>query len=197
MASNGHDATMNGLLRRNLTRAARPSETCPDSEILAAYYERALDSQEAARCELHFSQCAQCREQLAMIVRAEEHAQPASGRSWLWDRRLLATTAATVLVITVWIFHVSTTPSTRTETASQPLVAMSQPAQTLAPQAKDATPPALDRPEQKAEIGAPRDSAKIRPERQASGNSRANLPLNGRKFDDLRELKLAPKVLDG
>jgi len=197
MASKGQDAAMNGLLRRNLTRAARASESCPDSEILAAYYERVLDSQEVARWEAHFSQCAQCREQLAMMVRAEEHPQPASARGWLWDWRLLVATAAAAMVMTVWMVHVATTPYTRTETASQPLVAMSQRAQTLAEQAKDAAPPSLDRPERKAETEAQRDTAKIRPERRAPGDSRANLPLNGRNFDDLRELKPAPNILDG
>jgi hypothetical protein len=60
------------LLRQGLRRGRRDSVAgCPDAETLAAYYERSLAADEAARCETHFSSCSHCQQQLAMLVRAE------------------------------------------------------------------------------------------------------------------------------
>jgi hypothetical protein len=70
MAPREDDKAMDGLLRRSLARDAAASDSCPEPDVLAAYSERSLDDEEMARYELHFSQCAQCREQLAAIFRA-------------------------------------------------------------------------------------------------------------------------------
>jgi hypothetical protein len=70
MAPREDNQAMDGLLRRSLARDAAAGDTCPEPDILAAYSERSLDEEETARYELHFSQCAQCREQLAAIFRA-------------------------------------------------------------------------------------------------------------------------------
>jgi hypothetical protein len=71
MAPRDDDKAMDGLLRRSLARDAAAADTCPEPDIFAAYYERALEPEEMARYELHFSQCARCREQLAAIFRAQ------------------------------------------------------------------------------------------------------------------------------
>jgi hypothetical protein len=129
------------LLRRSLASAAGAPgsdiDACPDPEILAAYSERSLDADETARYELHFSQCARCREQLAALVRADELAGTAKekqsrvpGMGWIrtrnWDWRLLApVTAAIMLVIIVATFRPTRQPVVQ---APQPLVAMNQPA---------------------------------------------------------------------
>jgi hypothetical protein len=140
------------LLRRSLASAAGAPgsdiDACPDPEILAAYSERSLDADETARYELHFSQCARCREQLAALVRADELAGTAKekhsrvpGMRWIrtrnWDWRLLApATAALMLVIIVATFRPTRQPVVQ---APQPLVAMNQPA---APPAAPGSSPA-------------------------------------------------------
>ena len=89
MAVRDDDKVMAGLLRRTLASSPKPGvapsagdtfgsrgDDCPPADILAAYYEHSLDADESSRYELHFSQCALCREQLAAMARAEEVPQP-------------------------------------------------------------------------------------------------------------------------
>jgi hypothetical protein len=75
MASQENDKAMDGLLRRSLARDGDSSSSakgeCPDPELLAAYYDKSLSATEVAALDLHFSQCARCREQIAAIVRAD------------------------------------------------------------------------------------------------------------------------------
>jgi hypothetical protein len=79
MPSQENEKAMEGLLRRSLARDSVASGNCPDSELLAAYFDQSLGAEEAAGYELHFSQCARCREQLAAMSRAavEQTAVPA------------------------------------------------------------------------------------------------------------------------
>jgi len=100
------DKAIDGLLRRSLAQTP-PSQDCPAPDILAAYYDRSLDSQEATRYDLHFSTCAHCRVQLAAMVRAgepEAAKKESSGWGWLtqrwWFVPALAT-AALALVVSV------------------------------------------------------------------------------------------------
>jgi len=111
MGSRDREKSQTDLLRRGLGAGhqglAESAEDCPEPEILAAYSENSLDSQETARWELHFSQCSRCREQLAMIVRASESAAPAehprtSHWAWLIDWRWLAPVAAALIVAAIW-----------------------------------------------------------------------------------------------
>jgi hypothetical protein len=51
--------------------SAGAGDTCPEPDILAAYYERSLDAEEMARQEQHLSRCSRCREQLAAIFQAQ------------------------------------------------------------------------------------------------------------------------------
>ena len=79
MPSQENEKAMDGLLRRSLARDSRASGDCPEAELLAAYFDQSLGADEAAGYELHFSQCARCREQLAAMARAgaEQSAAPA------------------------------------------------------------------------------------------------------------------------
>src|SRR5271156_6980667 len=108
MAAREEDKAMAGLLRRSLAQDAGAGsgsgEDCPGPEILAAYFDRALDKQETARYELHFSRCSVCREQLAAMARADEASgafgaaetekNTASAWDWLVGPRWLMPAAA-------------------------------------------------------------------------------------------------------
>jgi hypothetical protein len=129
VASRDRDDAMTGLLRRNLAAGADAGKDCPAPDILAAYFENSLDPEETARYELHFSQCARCREQLAAVNRAGGLAGASNAttqrapRAWLWDWRLLAPAAAVLLFAVVWFVR----QPLATRTPEPPLVAMSQP----------------------------------------------------------------------
>jgi hypothetical protein len=119
MGSRDKDAAFDKLLRRNFVggAAARgigaqtaasvnvPDRTneCPSADLLAAYYERALDAAEGARYELHFSQCDRCRQQLAALARSDESVgagaahRPAAGWSWFGHQWWLIPVAGTLL----------------------------------------------------------------------------------------------------
>ena len=105
MASREEDKAMAGLLRRTLASDAARTEgkDCPAPEILAAYFDRALDADETARYDLHFSQCSRCREQLAAMARAsgvdEAKKEAASGWNWLRSPRWLMPAAAAFAVL--------------------------------------------------------------------------------------------------
>ncbi len=137
MAANGRDTTMDWLTRRSLASTPGSGQTCPGPEILAAYYGRSLDPSETVGYEAHFSQCAHCREQLAMMVRAEEQPQSGAHRSWLWNWRLLASAAVALLVLTVWGMRRPGSRRVSSTANSPPLVAMSQ----QVPALQSTTPP--------------------------------------------------------
>jgi len=109
MASREPHDVMAGLLKRNLAGDAGAGNGCPGPDILGAYFERSLDADEIAHVELHLSDCARCREQLAALGRAEEAAAPATATppkaaraSWIWDWRWLAPVAAALILTAVW-----------------------------------------------------------------------------------------------
>jgi len=81
MPSQENEKARDGLLRRSLAHDSVASGDCPDAEFLAAYFDQSLGADEAARYELHFSQCTRCREQLAAMARAsgEQTADAALG----------------------------------------------------------------------------------------------------------------------
>ncbi len=135
------DKQASEMLRRSLAApAGAPGSgigACPDPEILAAYSERSLDPEEASRWNLHFSQCARCREQLVLLVRARDSAGKIEEKrprapSMVWDWRWLApATAAIIFVIVVQVFR----PTHRG--TEQPIVASNQQA---APATSSAAP---------------------------------------------------------
>jgi hypothetical protein len=88
------------LLRRTLASSGAAAEPCPEPEILAVYSERALDADEALHYELHFSQCARCRDQLALMVRAAAPADPFARRHrWVWPWTWFVLTPVTVALL--------------------------------------------------------------------------------------------------
>src|ERR1700722_1975615 len=90
------------LLRRTLVSSGTSAgaEPHPDPEILAAYAERALDGDETAHYELHFSQCARCRDQLALMVCAAAPADPRARRHrWVWPWTWFVLTPVTAALL--------------------------------------------------------------------------------------------------
>ena len=141
MASPPPDKTGREMLRHSLAQEPAAAGECPEPEILAAYFERSLNGEETARCELHLSGCARCREELAMVERATQAAAVAGGgtqtagrRASVLDWRWLAPVAAALIVAAIWIVQRPSNSSRE----SQPLVAMSQPSE---PPAREAPAP--------------------------------------------------------
>ena len=94
------------MLRRGLASGAATTEAdCLDAEVLAAYYERALTADEIRACDLHVSNCAHCRSQLAALARAEpeREGEGSRGWSWLWDWRLLVPVTAALTIFIAWV----------------------------------------------------------------------------------------------
>jgi hypothetical protein len=138
MASQRPDKATTELLRQSLAPNPAANGPCPEPEVLAAYFERSLSTEETARCELHLSGCVRCREELALMERAGEHtatgeeSRSAAGRRlWIWDWRWLAPAAAVLIFATIWIVR---RPS-NSNRESQTLVAMSRPAEPLTKEA--------------------------------------------------------------
>ena len=134
MALTRPDKTRAEMLRQSLAHLSAAAGACPDPEMLAAYFERSLKAEETARCELHLSGCARCREELALMERAgrdtatgRESARAAGRRAWIWDWRWLAPVAAVLIIATVWI--VQRQSNSNRESQSQTLVAMSRPSE--------------------------------------------------------------------
>lgn len=143
MASPRPDKTGAELLRQSLAHEPAAAGECPEPEILAAYFERSQNAEETARCELHLSGCARCREELALMERAgrdaavgREGAQAAGRRAWVWDWRWLAPVAAALVIAAVWV--VQRPSNSNSKSQSPTLVAMSQPSE---PPTKEAAAP--------------------------------------------------------
>jgi hypothetical protein len=214
MASQERDRASANLLRHSLSDSAG---ACPEPEILAAYFERSLDADETRRYELHFSQCARCREQLAAMHRAGEPAPAGAAQShthshwaWLWDWRFLAPAVAMLVIAAVWMAHQSTSKPVA-ENSAQSLVAMSRPSE---PPAAPLPPPApapeqysgsvsripnkaLTAPNKSVDKAMKQSSASI--ESQATSDEKelaSNQPMIARQQAELDQLKkdnISPK----
>jgi Photosynthesis system II assembly factor YCF48 len=179
MARYGEDKPAAELLRRSLASAAGATDDCPDPEILAAYSEHSLDADESARYELHFSQCARCREQLAAMVLAAAPApvSRAPRASWIltWGWLGLAPVTAALLIAAIFIAR---RPSLNhpAESAAHPLVAKLQPSpQPMASAApQPATEPRAAAPGSFASGGTLQRAA---PNSSSEQSQRAPLPL--------------------
>jgi hypothetical protein len=110
MASRDDDKAMAGLLQKSLAAGpgtgAPAGKDCPAPEILAAYFDRTLDTQETARYDLHFSQCSHCRAQLAAMARASAGTggDKKSASTWNWLHTpawLMPTVAALALLVVI------------------------------------------------------------------------------------------------
>lgn len=173
MASPRPDKTGAEMLRQSLAREPAAVGECPQPEILAAYFERSLNVEETARCELHLSNCTRCREELALMERVgrdaavgDEGARAAGRRAWVWDWRWLAPAAAALVIAAVWI--VQRPSNSNRESQSQTLVAMSRPSE---PPTKEAPVPSRTRA-----LGAPSAAA---PKPEMAQNRALNKTQNG------------------
>lgn len=135
MARQEEDKAMEGLLRRSLARDAS-AQACPDAEIFAAYMEHSLSAGETARYELHFSQCARCREQIAAMVRLGEaeaaekngaEAGEARRRAWELGWHWLAPAAVVLTIALVWFIRYRVEVRTQSHPWAEGLVAVNKP----------------------------------------------------------------------
>jgi hypothetical protein len=136
---------------------------CPEAEILAACFERALPEDELRAWEAHASVCARCQEQLAALARAQA-AQPAEAplarpaRAWGFNWRWLVPAAATAALALVVSQRISERPEVRIaqvktqERVAQPetVAPVAAPAPVAA--AEDARSKAADRIEYRATL---------------------------------------------
>ena len=195
------DKATTGMFRRGLRDSGG---ACPEPEILAAYFERSLSPDETARYDLHFSQCARCREQLAAMDRAGELAatgaakpQQSSPWSWLWDWRLLAPAAAVLVLAAVWIARRPAPAQVSDRQTQDPLVAMSGPPQQTVPQptqelSSKLVAPAADASRATGNAAIPAGTPSLArpaspppaepPARTVNGESVQNFPLAGRNY---------------
>ncbi|MGD0964649.1 MAG: hypothetical protein ABSA57_12205 [Candidatus Acidiferrales bacterium] len=134
MTAHDRDTAISGLLRQSLQADTVAQGQCPGPDILAAYYERSLGSDELPCCELHVSQCSRCREQLALMVRAEAPLPAEPRHGWLLDWRLLLSAATALLILTVGGLHRPVSKLAVDRTATRPLVAISRSEQSAPPQ---------------------------------------------------------------
>jgi hypothetical protein len=115
------------LLRRSLASSATAAEPCPEPEILAAYSERALDGDETARYELHFSRCARCRDELTAMARAAAPAPRPLRISWIWTWGWIALAPVTAVLLIAGIFITRRPYSNRATLEVHPLIAEQAP----------------------------------------------------------------------
>jgi Photosynthesis system II assembly factor YCF48 len=174
MAAREEDKAMAGLLRRSLAQdaGAGSGENCPEPEIIAAYFDYALDADETVRYDLHFSRCSICREQLAAMARADgvdgtaaAAKKTAGAWAWLTGAGWLMPAAATLVVllaITGIALRMRKPPLAATE------VAMSRP--DAVPPA-NAAPAANSAPLPEAAISSGVESSAPRAERSGSAGS--------------------------
>jgi hypothetical protein len=130
MAGREDQQAMEGLLRRSFARES-DAGACPDAGVLAAYFERSLATDETSRYELHFSQCARCREQLAAMARigeaagAQDSATEKSGhRTWLFGWHWLAPAALAMSLLLVWFIRYRVQTRTNAHPWTAPMVSM-------------------------------------------------------------------------
>lgn len=179
-----HDDPLAGLLKRTLASQPATHADCPEPEILAAYFDRALApmpsglaAAESAGWEEHFSACTRCQEQLAVLARvasgpapaaAQPHPRPdaigARGFASFWKLRWLAPAAAALAAVTVWF--VLTAPDRRQ-------VLNSGDTSTIA-QNRQAPPPASTEPS-RADAPAEALTAKVGNENESNREGKAGL----------------------
>jgi hypothetical protein len=133
------DQALSRGLREKLDASGKD---CPEASLLAAFYDRALPPAEASRWETHFSACARCQEQLAVLARTEPAlaevrvaAEPSPFRRF-WTARWLAPLATAAAALILWVAVRPAPPTVTAPTlsdATQPVLERQQPA---APDAK-------------------------------------------------------------
>ena len=102
------DQAFEAAFSRSLRSRGGKGDGCPEPEILAAFWDRSLASDERTQWETHFAKCARCQEQLAALARLGEGEELAIETTtgflgWRLDWRWLAPSATlAVVVLAVW-----------------------------------------------------------------------------------------------
>jgi hypothetical protein len=134
------------MVRRGLASgpAAAESEHL-DAEVLAAYFERTLTAEEIRACDLHVSNCAQCRSEMAALARAEPELEGSGSRrfSWIWDWRFLVPVTAALAMFIAWA-TVWGPFGPRNGRVASPIVAQNQPPAATSPLALPPVPPSTE-----------------------------------------------------
>jgi hypothetical protein len=123
------------MVRRGLASGAAAAESEHlDAEVLAAYFERTLTAEELRACDLHVSNCAQCRSEMAALARAEPEIAGAGSRrfSWIWDWRFLVPVTAALAMFVAWA-TVWGPFGPRNGRVATPVVAQNQPPSATSP----------------------------------------------------------------
>jgi hypothetical protein len=116
-------------------------------DVVAAYCERSLASEELSRWEAHVAGCRRCQELLAAMARVEPAVAPADAPAW-WSRafdwRWLVPATAAATAFTIWI---AVRPGTTPADAPAPTV--------VERRDSPAPPPAAPRPDPSSALQAP------------------------------------------
>lgn len=193
MASREEDKAMGGLLRRSLARDTAASKDCPQADILAAYYERSLDAEETSHCELHFSQCARCRQLLAAMVRANEPASQAEhdAKAWRWffNPWMLVPAAAAVALAILISVRLAPVAYKSQGGAVEVAKTVQPPVPTIAPTPSDAL--SEDKAATSDALKSPAPSAKVAPGSSQPAASAAYKMVAPSVYLDKQEKKAA------
>lgn len=144
------DPTIDHGLERAIEAGLRDQsrlDPCPPMNVVAAYCEQRLASEELSRWEAHFAGCRRCQQLLAAMARVEPAVAPADAPAW-WSRafdwRWLVPATAAATAFTIWIaLRPGTTP------ADAPTLAVVERRESPAP------PTAAPRPDPSSALQAP------------------------------------------
>jgi hypothetical protein len=106
------ERSIDSAIRKALLRqTGSAASSCPDENALAAYLERNLSDQERLRLEGHLSDCASCRELLALSMRiaADEPAAVADAIRNPRERKLLSPSRVPLAVVAALVLGIGAT----------------------------------------------------------------------------------------
>jgi len=97
------DAAFERLMARAVARQVdRSADSCPQAEVVAAWFDRSLASDDAAAVETHLASCARCQALAADLARSEPevvYARPLpQPKPWTWHLRWLTPLAAAAVI---------------------------------------------------------------------------------------------------
>ncbi len=159
------DKAIENVLGQKLRARSTAGNGCPDSEIVAAYFERTLPPGERSRWEAHFDTCAACQQRIAALVRMDEAgeaslhhapvkaaAQPrkASALRWAWTAPVLLVVLVAGLWYTGEFDKVLNRHGEIGAPAPQPVASAPKPAEAPATAGKDASKISTEEPKGEA-----------------------------------------------
>jgi hypothetical protein len=103
--NNERDESIDKLLREGFRSAqpARAAGACVEPEVIAAWTEGRLPSEEAAQVETHLASCALCQETLAVFARTEPAPQVAQTVWQRWRLQWAVPLAAAATAVAIWV----------------------------------------------------------------------------------------------